>query len=201
MMDRLKNSSVTNTKAFNISNLVKKIVKVNGAIAIGFALILSGCDQNDQIGTVESTEQAPGATTTGDTATVPETTGAVLPDTNVPPTGANVPDSTDGIPASAGLPNAELVGETVTVSTKVKEIVGPKAFVVYDKESLRGQDVLVVSDKDAPPVGTNIEVTGVIGTFDAALIKRDYGFDLNPEIVKVYTNKPYLGAKAIEKVD
>lgn len=192
-MSRLKNNSVTAKKGLNIGNLIKKIGKTNGAIAIAFlALVLPACDANDKIGEVEPIEQTGAATNTGDTAS-----------TQVPPatTGAAVPDATDGVPASAGLPNAELIGETVTVSTKVKEIVGPKAFIVYDKESLRGQDVLVVSSEDAPPVGTNIELTGVIGTFDAAVIKKDYGFDFTPDLVQLYTNKPYLAAKAMEKVD
>ncbi len=195
-MNKLTNNSVTVKKGFKIGNLIKKIGKTNGAIAIAFlALVLPACDTtNDTIGEVEPTEQAPGATATGDTATteVPGTTGT---------TGAAVPDATDGIPQSAGLPNAELIGETVTVSTKVKEIVGPKAFIVYDKESLRGQEILVVSNEDAPAVGTNIEVTGDIATFDAAVIKRDYDLDFAPDLVQLYTNKPYLAAKAMEKVD
>lgn len=192
-MNRFTNNSVVAKDGFKIGNLIKKIGKTNGAIAIAFlALVLPACDTtNDTIGEVEPTEQAPGATNTGDTATteVPGTTGAA------------VPDATDSIPESAGLPNAELIGETVTVSTKVKEIVGPKAFIVYDKESLRGQEILVVSNEDAPAVGTNIEVTGDIATFDAAVIKRDYDLDFAPDLVQLYTNKPYLAAKAMEKVD
>ncbi len=191
-MSRLKNNSVTAKKGLNIGNLIKKIGKTNGAIAIAFlALVLPACDTNDKIGEVEPVEQ-PGATNTGDTATT-----QVPPDT----TGAGEPDMQVNTPEGAALPNAELIGETVTVSTKVKEIVGPKAFIVYDKESLRGQDVLVVSSQDAPPVGTNIEVTGVIENFDAAVIKKDYGFDFTPDLVQLYTNKPYLAAKAMEKVD
>ncbi len=191
-MNRLENNSMTAKKGLKIGNLVKKIGKTNGAIAIAFlALVLPACDANDKIGEVEPVEQ-PGATNTGDTAST-----QVPPDT----TDAAEPDMQDNTPEGAALPNAELVGETVTVSTKVKEIVGPKAFIVYDKESLRGQDVLVVSSEDAPPVGTNIEVTGVINTFDAAVIKQDYDLDFTPDLVKVYENKPYLAAKAMEKVD
>ncbi|MGB3638720.1 MAG: hypothetical protein WBA39_14275 [Rivularia sp. (in: cyanobacteria)] len=190
-MSRLKNNSVTAKKGLKIGNLLKRIGKTNGAIAIAFlALFVGACDTtNDTIGTVEPVEDTPGATATG---TV---------ETGTPPRGDNVPDATDNIPASAGLPNAELVGENVTVSTKITEIVGPKAFVAYDKESLRGQPILVVTDQPVPPVGTNVEVSGVIGTFDAAVIKRDYDLDFAPDIVKVYENKPYLAAKAMEKVD
>lgn len=190
-MNRLTNNKVAAKEGFKVGNLIKKIGKTNGAIAIAFlALVLPACDTNDNIGEVKPLEESTEATNTGDTTSqVPGTTGAA------------VPDATDGIPESAGLPNAELIGETVTVSTKVKEIVGPKAFIAYDKESLRGQEILVVSDKEAPPVGTNIEVTGDIKTFDAAVIKRDYDLDFNPDIVKLYTSKPYLAAKAMEKVD
>ncbi len=207
MMNKIENNSVIK-RDFKVSNLIKKIAKANGAIAIAsLALFLGACDTtNDTIGTVEPIEQTPGATATGDTTTeVPPTTGTTteVPETTgtTGTTGAAVPDSTDNIPESAGLPNAELVGENVTVSTKVTEIVGPKAFIAYDKESLRGQPILVVSNQDAPPVGTNVEVSGVIGTFDAALVKKDYDWDASPEIVQTYVNKPYLAAKAIEKVD
>ncbi len=203
MMNRVKTNSVIK-RDFKVGNLIKKIAKANGAIAIAsLALFLGACDTNDKIGTVEPIEQTPGATATGDTTTEvppttentttdPGTTGAALPD-------ATQPDATDNTGAES--PNAKLVGENVTVSTKVKEIVGPKAFIAYDKESLGGQDVLVVSNEDAPAVGTNVEVSGVMENFDPAAIKKDYGLDLNSEVVKTYENKPYLAAKAIEKVD
>ncbi|MGB3650530.1 MAG: hypothetical protein WBA41_04865 [Rivularia sp. (in: cyanobacteria)] len=196
MMNRIENNSVIKRDS-KVGNLIKKIAKANGAIAIAsLALFLGACDTtSDKIGTVEPIEQAPGATATGDTTTeVPPTTDTTIGN-------PALPDSTDNIPPSAGLPNAELVGENVTVSTKVTEIVGPKAFIAYDKESLRGQPILVVSNEDAPPVGTNVEVSGVIGTFDAAVVKKDYGWDATPEIVNLYVNKPYLAAKAMEKVD
>lgn len=195
-MTRLTNNSVTASDGFKIGNLIKRIGKANGAIAIAFlALFVGACDTtNDTIGTVESTD-TPGATVTGDTTTqVPGT--AATPGVAVPET-----DDTDSKVDVAGSSLEQLVGETVTVSTKVKEIVGPKAFIAYDKESLRGQEVLVVSSQDAPPVGTNVEITGDIGTFDAAVIKRDYDLDFNPDLVKVYESKPYLAAKAMEKVD
>lgn len=194
-MSRLTNNNVTAKKGFKIGNLIKKLGKTNSAIAIAFlALVLPACDASDNIGTVEPTEQAPGATNTGDTTTteVPGTAAT---------TGTPGADATDSKGEVAGSSVEQLVGETVTVSTKVKEIVGPKAFIVYDKESLRGEKVLVVSNQDAPPVGTNIEVTGDIATFDAAAIKRDFDFDFEPDLVKVYDNKPYLAAKAMEKVD
>ena len=67
-MSRLKNNSVTAKKGFKIGNLIKRIGKTNGAIAIAFlALVLPACDTtNDTIGEVEPTEQAPGATATGE---------------------------------------------------------------------------------------------------------------------------------------
>lgn len=192
-MSRIKNNSLTSKKGLQTTNFIKNFVKVNGAIAIAFfALILPACDANDTIGTVESTEQGSEVTNTGDTATLPANTEAATP---------NVPDATSEKPEGAEFPNAELIGKTVTVSTKIKEIISPKAFIVYDIESLRGQEVLVVSNQDAPAVGTNIEVTGVMENFDAAAIKKNYGLDLNQDVVKRYTNKPYLAAKAMEKVD
>jgi hypothetical protein len=199
-MNRLTNNKVAEANGFRIGNLIKKIGKTNGTIAIAFlALVLGACDTDDKIGEVKPLGESTEATNTGDTTTaqVPGTAAT----TGTP--GAAVPgaDATDSKSKFAGSSLEQLVGETVTVSTKVKEIVGPKAFIVYDKESLRGEKVLVVINQDAPAVGTNIEVTGDIKTFDAAVIKRDYDLDFKPDLVKVYENKPYLAARAMEKVD
>jgi len=87
------------------------------------------------------------------------------------------------------------------VSTKVQRVIAPNIFTVYDKESLRGQEVVVVSKEKAPPVGTNIELTGVVRNFVVAEVNKDYGLNVSPDLVTQYVNKPYVAAKAVEKVD
>lgn len=106
-------------------------------------------------------------------------------------------------PTQTGADSAieELIGETVTVSTKVQEDIGDGVFTAYDVESMRGETILIVSDAETPAVGTNIEVTGEVRAFDVATIESDYGIDLSPDLETEYADKPYLDAMAIETVD
>ncbi len=60
---------------------------------------------------------------------------------------------------------------------------------------------MVVSKEKAPPRGANIELTGIVRNFVLADIERDYGINLSPNLFIQYVNKPYIDAKAIEKVD
>lgn len=105
--------------------------------------------------------------------------------------------------AVADIPNAKLIGENVTVSTKVMRIISPKAFVVQDKESLAGQEVLVVTNYDSPAVavGKNIELTGVVRKLVILDIEKEYGFDIEPGVEAEFKDKPIIIAKGIEAVD
>ena len=119
---------------------------------------------------------------------------------------APVPEEQADVPASAEVGSGsgdltELVGETVTVSTKVTEVLSPNLFTVYDVESLRGEEVLAITDIAIPEPGTNIEVTGEIMELDEAAIKSAYDVELEPDVVEAYAEKPYLAVQAIEQVD
>ncbi|MEW5860474.1 MAG: hypothetical protein AB1861_24320 [Cyanobacteriota bacterium] len=82
-------------------------------------------------------------------------------------------------------------------------VISPKAFVVQDKESLGGQEVLVVKNYNSPAVavGKNIELTGVVGKLVVADIEKEYGFDIEPGVEAEFKDKPIITAKAIEEVD
>ncbi|MEO1184180.1 MAG: hypothetical protein AAFX46_05460, partial [Cyanobacteria bacterium J06636_27] len=79
-MNRIKNSFTASKKGFEAGNFIKKITQVNSLIAIAFfALVLTGCEGNETIGTVESTEQTSQATNTGDTTTSPGNSASGVP--------------------------------------------------------------------------------------------------------------------------
>lgn len=190
MINKFVNISVKDSQHFQNHDLVQILLKVNALIALGlFALVLPGCENRTEPEAVVS-PVAPVAVAPTPAPTVTVTaTPAPAPTITVTPT------------AQAALPNAKLIGENVTVSTKVQKILTPNVFTVYDKESLRGQEVLVVSKQQAPPAGTNIELTGVVRNFVLADVNKNYGLNISPSIVTQYANKPYIDAKAIEKVD
>lgn len=119
-------------------------------------------------------------------------------DAPVPTDQAAVPESAE---VGGGSDINALIGETVTVSTKVTEVLSPNLFTVYDVESLRGEEILAITDIAIPESGTNIEVTGEITELDEAAIQSAYNVTLEPEVVEAYTGKPYLAVQALEAVD
>lgn len=96
---------------------------------------------------------------------------------------------------------SELIGETVTISTKVTEVLSPNIFTIYDIESLRGEEILAITDIDVPEAGTNIEVTGEILELDEADIQSAYAVTLDPAVAEAYADRPYLAVQALEAVD
>ena len=120
-------------------------------------------------------------------------------DVSTPTEQANVPDSAE---VGEGASNAnDLIGETVTVSTEVTEVISPNIFTIYDLESLRGEEILAITSFPIPDAGTNIEVTGEISELDEAAIKAAYNVELAPEVAEAYAGRPYLAVQAIEAVD
>ncbi len=120
---------------------------------------------------------------------------------------ADVATPTDqaGVPGDAevgsGIDVSELIGETVTVSTKVTEVLSPNLFTVFDAESMRGEEILAVTDLPVPEVGQNIELTGEVMEMDEAAVNEAYNVTLEPDVVEAYTGKPYIAVKAMEAVD
>ena len=162
----------TMTKQLLSTPLLTKIGRFGGAIALSLlSLSLASCEP--AVDNVDADVDTP-----SDQAAVPE-----------------------GAEVGSGIDVSELIGETVTLSTKVTEVLSPNLFTVYDVESMRGEEVLAVTDLPVPEVGTNIELTGDVVEMDEAAIKEAYNITLEPDVVEAYTGKPYIAVKAMEPVD
>jgi hypothetical protein len=176
----------------NNQGFIKTASSMKGAITLAFlTLIISACEERRVVEPLQSP-----VTNQVETAEPIDETPQVTAQPTAQPTTAPAAPAPE-----AGLPNADLLGENITVSTKVQTVLAPNVFTVYDKESLRGQVVLVVSQQQAPEVGTNIELTGVVRNFVLVDVNREYGLNISPDLVTNYVNKPYIAAAAIEKVD
>ncbi|MBE9059428.1 hypothetical protein [cf. Phormidesmis sp. LEGE 11477] len=120
-------------------------------------------------------------------------------DVSTPTEQADVPAGAEVGEGSSDV--SDLIGETVTVSTEITEVISPNIFTVYDIESLRGAELLAITNFPIPEVGTNIEVTGEILDLDEAAIKAAYDVELAPEVAEAYAGRPYLSVQALEAVD
>ena len=120
-------------------------------------------------------------------------------DVSTPTEQADVPADAEVGEGSSDV--SDLIGETVTVSTKVTEVISPNVFTLYDVESLRGEEVLAITSFPVPEAGTNIEVTGEISELDEAAIKAAYNVELEPAVAEAYAGRPYLAVQALEAVD
>ncbi|NJK52080.1 MAG: hypothetical protein HC936_03325 [Leptolyngbyaceae cyanobacterium SU_3_3] len=166
------------SRHFTRNRLSRASWRIQSAIALGLmTFVISACE----------TEQR--------AVIAPISPSPTLPATPSPTSPATI------LPSPATNPLTELVGQNVTVSTKVQRVITPNLFTVYDVESLRGQTVLVVSKNQAPAIGTNIELTGVVRDFVVADVEKEYGIDVTPEVGQEFVNKPYVAAAALEKVD
>ncbi|MGG6265573.1 hypothetical protein ACQ4M3_06155 [Leptolyngbya sp. AN03gr2] len=188
---------VCKTSSIQIQQGVKRSFsgRVQGMITAGvLALVVSACatEQREVVAPISQAPASPSPTTPAS----PTTATPVAPATPASPTAS---PTTSPIPITR--PLAELVGQNVTVSTKVQKVITPNVFTVYDVESLRGQTVLVVSKNPAPPANTNIEMTGVVRNLVVADVEKEYGIDITPEVEQEYVNQPFVAAVAIGRVN
>lgn len=152
-----------------------QIKKLSGGAALAFVMLFAvACAPEPELGDIDT-------------------------EANVPSEQAGVPDSAEVGGADADI--SELIGETVTVSTELTEVLSPNLFTVYDIESLRGEELLAITNLPIPEPGTNIEVTGDIMELDEAAIKSAYNITLDPEVIEAYVGKPYLAVRGLEAVD
>ncbi len=107
----------------------------------------------------------------------------------------------------AGDPDA-YVGQTVTVSGEVSEVLSPNMFRINNDEVLDiGDEVLVVHTGQEAATElveeTEVLVTGVVHRFTVAEIEDDLGIDLGlDEDVEVeYENRPALVATGIDALE
>lgn len=107
----------------------------------------------------------------------------------------------------AGAPDA-YVGQTVTVSGEVGEILSPNMFQIDNDEVLDiGDEVLVVHTGEEAATQlveeTEVLVTGVVHRFTVAEIENDLGIDLGlDEDVEVeYEDRPAIVATGIDALE
>jgi hypothetical protein len=94
----------------------------------------------------------------------------------------------------------ELIGQTVTISGEVEEVLSPDALILEEDENLFGDDqvlVLSVDNLQNEPVlqeGENAQITGEVVQLVVADLERDYDLtwdlDLKRQLEAEYEGKP-----------
>jgi hypothetical protein len=196
MIDRTSNAKIGRQPS-TPHPLSRASWNIQSAVAMGLlAFVVSACDTEQRSTTVRVSPVpvSPVAVSPVTVSPIPASPVAISPI-------AVSPSPTTASPAPTTSPLTDLVGQDVTVSTKVQRVIAPNLFTVYDIESLRGQTVLVATKDQAPAVGTNIELDGVVRNFEAADIEREYGTELTADVEREFVNQPYVAATAIGNVD
>ncbi|ERT09662.1 hypothetical protein M595_0385 [Lyngbya aestuarii BL J] len=96
----------------------------------------------------------------------------------------------------------EYIGETVTISGEVENVVSLNSFVLEDEENLFDEDeVLVISvENQLEPIvdGENVQVTGEVRRFEITELERDYDLtwdlDIQRELEAEYKDKTVVVA-------
>ena len=101
-------------------------------------------------------------------------------------------------------------GKTVSVVADVEEVLGPRAFMLDEDDSLEGgvdDDLLALSPKagnlaniDDQWLDNKVRVTGVVRRFVVADVEREIGWDLDPGVEAKFKDKPVLIATSVERV-
>ncbi|MBD1881336.1 hypothetical protein [Coleofasciculus sp. FACHB-T130] len=102
----------------------------------------------------------------------------------------------------------QLIGQTVTVSGEVEEIIGPKAFQLEDDKIFSGEKVLVLNAVSATvPIaeGKNVTVTGQVRKFVLADFEKEYNLtnDLNvkKKMEAEFEGKPVVIAQTTQVIE
>lgn len=93
------------------------------------------------------------------------------------------------------------IGKTVTVSSKVNEVISPNAFTLDDKELIGGKELLVVGAIPSASLirkGDTVLVTGMVRKQITAEMEKDFNFDLQPELEVEYESRPVVIAQSIK---
>lgn len=111
---------------------------------------------------------------------------------------ADVEDVTDG-----DEPITEpdrFVGQTVTVSGEVSDLLGPSSFEIAGEDA-GGEGLLVVGAAQAPTLDADavVKVTGTVRDgFDVAEAERDLGLTLDDERFSSFLGRHYVAASSVE---
>lgn len=93
----------------------------------------------------------------------------------------------------------QLLGQTVTLTGSVEEIVGENAFIISDDQVFNGANILVVNATGQPftlpdDQTVEIQVTGEVRNFQVAEAERDFDLNLQPDHYTYtdYENRPAI---------
>ena len=92
------------------------------------------------------------------------------------------------------------VGQTVTVSGEVSDLLGPSAFEIAGEDA-GGEGLLVVGAAQAPTLGddTVVQVTGTVRDgFDVAEAERELGLSLDDALFASFLGRHYIAATNVE---
>jgi hypothetical protein len=201
-----------------------KTSRVRGMILAGItsaALLLGACGSTAPADTGSAPGASDTAPSTGDTTTdamptttAGDTTTEAMPTTTAGDTAATAPIPGDTTQAAGEVTIAELVanpsayaGQTVTVMSTPRELVGDRAFRLNDSATAMASaaDNLLVIDAMSGNVSDTmldqpIKVTGVVTTLDVPTLEQQLGVDLDDSLFSDYANRPVLVATSVEIV-
>ena len=92
------------------------------------------------------------------------------------------------------------VGEEVTVSAEVNEILTPESFTIAGTDESSVESLLIVgaTGSDSLEAGNPVQVTGTVEeAFDLATVEDDLGVDLDDALYEDYDAEPYIMASDV----
>ncbi|MDN5750955.1 MAG: hypothetical protein L0H64_21015 [Pseudonocardia sp.] len=98
---------------------------------------------------------------------------------------------------------ASFVGQTVTVSAEVNDLISTQAFTIAGTLQTGADELLIVSADAGIPITEDsaVEVTGtVMERFDVAGVEEFVGGDLDDGLFEDFTGEPYIQAESIELI-
>lgn len=93
------------------------------------------------------------------------------------------------------------VGEEVTVSADVNEILTPMSFTIAGTDDTTVEALLVLHDKELPEVtpGLTVGVTGTVQkAFDLPTVEEEMGVDLDDAAFEDWGGEPYIEAASVD---
>ncbi|MBW4511533.1 MAG: hypothetical protein KME64_34255 [Scytonematopsis contorta HA4267-MV1] len=94
----------------------------------------------------------------------------------------------------------QLIGKTVTIRSQPLKKLSPTTFTVSNQQFFGGESILVVNATGSAtplPENVDLQITGPVANFVVADIERQYGLNLDPNLLVEYENKPAIIARSI----
>lgn len=161
------------------------------------ALSLAGCNSTsgtEEGAAVEDVVEDEGAAVEEDEAAVEEETAAEDEGAAVEPY--------DGVYDTAFYEDYDsYVGETVTLSADVNEIVSDRSFTIAGTDDTTVEALLVLADGQMEEVtpGLTVSVTGtVMESFDLPTVEEETGLDLDDEAFTDFDGEKYVVAENVD---